>query len=230
MKGVRLYISGLHQTVSEQDLKELFKPFGQIKNVQIARCKELNYQSFCRGFAHFEINFSSQEAQIRCLFMYNGCKWKSRRIQLELAHPSFRDRRLAEIYENNQSMPRFSNLRKSTEVKNFMLIPLNIAGRSRNTQIEVFCGISRKFDHSDEEKKTSYTANHSEIHTSLSTETRNTENIKASTVRRHGLDTSHARDLKLIDFEQESFSKSMKKKCPDSDKQRNSISSNFFRD
>jgi len=231
MKVVRLYISGLHLTITEEDLKELFKPFGQIKKVQIARYKEPKYQTFCRGFAHFEINFPSQDSQNHCLHMYDGCKWKSRRIQLEIAHPNFKDRRLAERREDHLSIPYSSSRKKVVEVQSFSSDRLWIAGRARNTRIEVYCGSSIKFDCSDEQK-TSYTKSHLGINFSnfsLSNEARNTEIMRASTPRKLGRGPVRARDSDFIDFKQETFTKSVKKKSYYSDNKRISISSDFFR-
>ena len=227
---VRLYISGFHQAVTKKELKELFKPFGQVEKVQIARYKELKFQRFCRGFAHFEIKFASQDVQNHCLRVYNGSKWKTKRIQLEIAHPSFSDRRHAEICQDRNSALHYSNRTKYVEIQNFKCNHLNIAGRSRNTQVKIYCGgSSNAFECIDGGKEKICNTNHRSKNSSFSNDGKHAKSIRASTQKKPVSDTLSVCDFKFTDFELESFSKNMKKKGPQYEK-RISISANFFRE
>jgi RNA recognition motif-containing protein len=177
---VRLYISGLPRDVTEEDLKDLFKSFGQIEKVSFARFKDKHH--FCRGFAHFELRFSSDHDQNRCIRLYDGCEWKKKRIKLELAKAHFTERRQNEA-RNFQYSNLYTSLATQDDVKIqcFKNEPLIITGRVKNTCLKINPGNKSLIKHFNEKvsgERTS-TAPNTEAHDTFTTDLNNTSDHSA---------------------------------------------------
>ena len=189
----------------------------KLKKVQIARYKELKFQRFCRGFAHFEIKFASQDVQNHCLRVYNGSKWKTKRIE-KLSIPVLATRLHAEVCQDRNSALHYSNRNEYVEIQNFKCNHLNIAGRSRNTQVKIYCGGSSNLSMHRWRKGKICNTNHRSKNSSFSNDGKHAKNIRASTQKKPVSDTLSVCDFKFTDFELESFSKNMKKKGPQYEK------------
>jgi len=46
----------------------------------------------CRGFAYVEFTPTDDKALVRCLSLYNGCKWKGGVMAVHVAKPRFQQR------------------------------------------------------------------------------------------------------------------------------------------
>jgi RNA recognition motif. (a.k.a. RRM, RBD, or RNP domain) len=68
---VRIYVGGLAPTVSEEDLKERFKPFGDVKSSEVVWSKAVEDGRLLpgqgRGFGYVELVPKDEAALHRCL-------------------------------------------------------------------------------------------------------------------------------------------------------------------
>ncbi|BAT79944.1 hypothetical protein LR48_Vigan721s000200 [Vigna angularis] len=79
--AVRIFVGGLAETVSIEDLRSLFSSLGSVQAVQTIRTKG-------RSFAY--IDFHSDPKSLSKLFSkYNGCLWKGGRLRLEKAKEDY---------------------------------------------------------------------------------------------------------------------------------------------
>eukprot|EP01103_Thecamoeba_quadrilineata_P015672 TRINITY_DN5019_c0_g1_i2.p1 TRINITY_DN5019_c0_g1~~TRINITY_DN5019_c0_g1_i2.p1 ORF type:complete len:277 (-),score=69.49 TRINITY_DN5019_c0_g1_i2:75-905(-) len=70
---MRLYIGGLGETVTEQDLRKLFSPYGNIFSIDIRRTNPNDASSPCKGFAFMNINtFEDIQNLIGSQFTFRG--------------------------------------------------------------------------------------------------------------------------------------------------------------
>ncbi|RDX62643.1 Nucleolar protein 8 [Mucuna pruriens] len=79
--AVRIFVGGLGQAVSAEDLRSLFASLGTVKEVQTIRTKG-------RSFAY--LDFLADPKSLSKLFSkYNGCLWKGGRLKLEKAKEDY---------------------------------------------------------------------------------------------------------------------------------------------
>ncbi|CAJ1975652.1 unnamed protein product [Sphenostylis stenocarpa] len=79
--AVRIFIGGLGEAVSAEDLRSLFSSLGSVQAVQTIRTKG-------RSFAY--LDFLSDPKSLSKLFSkYNGCLWKGGRLRLEKAKEDY---------------------------------------------------------------------------------------------------------------------------------------------
>jgi len=87
--GVKLFIGGVSYDASEDDLREIFSAYGELKEVHIATDKETGRS---KGFAF--ITFSSKKEGITAIKELNGSEIHSRKITVQESKPNGgRDRR-----------------------------------------------------------------------------------------------------------------------------------------
>ncbi|KAG0173626.1 nucleolar protein 8 [Apophysomyces sp. BC1015] len=90
----RIYIGGLHESVTEDLLIDRFSKFGKITQLTVGKGSE----GQCRGFGHMTISTTSKQWQT-CLSTYNGAKWKGKNMRLEEARPDHVERKRKEEEE-----------------------------------------------------------------------------------------------------------------------------------
>lgn len=76
----RLFIGGISEDISEDDILKVFGQYGDIGGIEFLRHKDIAY-----------INFenTSDEKIKRCLAVYKKVKWKGRSIRVEYAKPNY---------------------------------------------------------------------------------------------------------------------------------------------
>ncbi|KAL4205219.1 hypothetical protein AMTRI_Chr01g136250 [Amborella trichopoda] len=74
----RIFLGGLGNTVTANDIVRTFSSLGQVHGVEIIRTKG-------RCFAYMDFNPSSQKALDKLFSSYNGCTWKGGKLRLEKA-------------------------------------------------------------------------------------------------------------------------------------------------
>ncbi|CAH9075572.1 unnamed protein product [Cuscuta epithymum] len=76
----RIYVGGLGQNVTEEDLKKTFSlpQLGFVQSVDLIRTKG-------RGFAYLDFIPTSDHSLLKIFSKYNGCMWKGGRLRLEKA-------------------------------------------------------------------------------------------------------------------------------------------------
>ncbi|KAG1174674.1 hypothetical protein G6F70_004666 [Rhizopus microsporus] len=79
--------SGLHSSITEDQIKERFSKFGTISNVQVAK----DCENLCRGFAHMNIETTTKK-WAQCLSVFKGSKWKGQEIKIEEAKMDYKER------------------------------------------------------------------------------------------------------------------------------------------
>ncbi|KAF7729466.1 hypothetical protein EC973_004446 [Apophysomyces ossiformis] len=104
----RIYIGGLHESVTEDLLVDRFSKFGTVIEASTGKGSE----GQCRGFGHMTISTTSKQWQT-CLSTYNGAKWKGKVMRLEEARPDHMERRRMEQeeYEKKAEKQRKRRLR-----------------------------------------------------------------------------------------------------------------------
>ncbi|XP_057524597.1 protein REPRESSOR OF SILENCING 3 [Amaranthus tricolor] len=81
----RLYVGGLGERVTEEDLRTTFSHLGSVRSVDIIRTKG-------RTFAYLNFLPSSDNSLPKLFSTYNGCMWKGGRLKLEKAKQHYIDR------------------------------------------------------------------------------------------------------------------------------------------
>ncbi|KAI8990967.1 hypothetical protein BDF20DRAFT_841940 [Mycotypha africana] len=84
----RIYIGGLHPSITEDQIVERFGKFGTVSNVDIAK----NVENECRGFAHMTIHTTPKQWE-QCISVYNNAKWKGHILKLEEAQMDWQERK-----------------------------------------------------------------------------------------------------------------------------------------
>ncbi|CDH48905.1 hypothetical protein RO3G_07180 [Lichtheimia corymbifera JMRC:FSU:9682] len=87
----RVYIGGLHSSVTDQLLHDRFNRYGTISSATVAKDDQGN----CRGFGHLTITTTPKQ-WAGCLSVYNGAKWKGMVMRLEDAKPDYKERKRKE--------------------------------------------------------------------------------------------------------------------------------------
>jgi len=76
MQGKKLYVGNLDYSVTDEDLKELFAPYGEVKYVKLIED---------RGFGFVEMGSQSEAEKARQAL--NGTKLKERALKIDEARP-----------------------------------------------------------------------------------------------------------------------------------------------
>jgi RNA recognition motif-containing protein len=76
MQGKKLYVGNLDYSVTDDDLKELFAPYGEVKYVKLIED---------RGFGFVEMGSQSEAEKARQAL--NGTKLKERVLKIDEARP-----------------------------------------------------------------------------------------------------------------------------------------------
>ncbi|XP_061344012.1 protein REPRESSOR OF SILENCING 3 [Gastrolobium bilobum] len=83
-RGVRIFVGGLGEGVSDEDLRRLFGSLGSVEGLQTIRTKG-------RSFAY--LDFLTDPKSLSKLFSkYNGCLWKGGKLKLEKAKEHYIER------------------------------------------------------------------------------------------------------------------------------------------
>ncbi|XP_065875184.1 protein REPRESSOR OF SILENCING 3 isoform X2 [Euphorbia lathyris] len=95
-KNVRIYVGGLGESVTSDDLCGTFSKMGvEIEAVDIIRTKG-------RSFAYIDFSHHSRDSLPKLFNTYNGCVWKGGRLRLEKAKEDYLDRMKREWDEDAQ--------------------------------------------------------------------------------------------------------------------------------
>ncbi|XP_050218275.1 protein REPRESSOR OF SILENCING 3 [Mercurialis annua] len=91
---VRIHVGGLGDTVTEDELHNLFSKLGLgFQSVEIIRTKG-------RSFAYIDFSPQSVSSLTKLFSTYNGCVWKGRKLRLEKAKEHYLDRMKREWAED----------------------------------------------------------------------------------------------------------------------------------
>ncbi|XP_023884781.1 protein REPRESSOR OF SILENCING 3 [Quercus suber] len=75
---MRIFVGGLGESVSAEDLQRMFGSLGVVERLDIVRTKS-------RSFAYVDFSPSSPKSLSKLFSTYNGCVWKGGRLKLEKA-------------------------------------------------------------------------------------------------------------------------------------------------
>lgn len=90
---VRLFVGGLPQGVTADDLRQRFRPFGEVQECVIAPPKVYGPDAvFPRSFGHVELLPQDEAALRRCISAYNGAKYKGSVLKVAHAHQHYAQR------------------------------------------------------------------------------------------------------------------------------------------
>lgn len=88
---MRLCVRGLSNQVTKADLHDLFKHYGSVTNVFIAK----DSAGQCRGFGFASIDFDEVSFS-KCASTLNAATWKASKLRIEKAGPDFPERLAAD--------------------------------------------------------------------------------------------------------------------------------------
>ncbi|XP_031261129.1 uncharacterized protein LOC116119327 [Pistacia vera] len=91
----RIYVGGLGEKVTSDDLMKIFSSLGDVKTVDIVRTKG-------RSFGYVDFFPSSDKSLSKLFSTYNGCVWKGGRLRLEKAKEHYLARLNREWAEDAQ--------------------------------------------------------------------------------------------------------------------------------
>ncbi|XP_043563828.1 nucleolar protein 8 isoform X2 [Chiloscyllium plagiosum] len=111
----RLFVGGLHHTVSENEIKERFSTFGAVTDVDLVFRKD-NEGNPIKTFGYININASERELK-QCISILNKSKWKGETLQVELAKECFLHKLAQErqVVAKNQFKQQVNNTTKVVE-------------------------------------------------------------------------------------------------------------------
>ncbi|KAJ2816552.1 hypothetical protein FBU31_006535, partial [Coemansia sp. 'formosensis'] len=78
---MRVYIGGLTQAVTDADVCSRFKPFGEVRSVELPLTAT---GEGCRGFGYVNMKITAAQWR-RCVSLYTGAKWKGGKLRIEEA-------------------------------------------------------------------------------------------------------------------------------------------------
>ncbi|KAF5725799.1 hypothetical protein HS088_TW23G00528 [Tripterygium wilfordii] len=78
----RIFVGGLGESVTSDDLRKVFASYGGIEALDIIRTKG-------RSFAYLDFSPSSDKSLPKLFSTYNGCVWKGARLRLEKAKEDY---------------------------------------------------------------------------------------------------------------------------------------------
>ncbi|XLS51535.1 hypothetical protein HN51_012212 [Arachis hypogaea] len=79
-KTVRIFVGGLAESVTKQDLHSLFSSFGNVEAVETIRTKGCSF-----AYLDFLPSPTDNKSLSRLFSKYNGCVWKGGKLKLEKA-------------------------------------------------------------------------------------------------------------------------------------------------
>ena len=91
MSSKRFYVGNLFNEVSEQDLKKLFKNFGQVDKIEIKQKNDVDGNVMTK-FAFVTVDNISDDNVVQCIKQNNNLKWKKQVIKVQVAQESFLSR------------------------------------------------------------------------------------------------------------------------------------------
>lgn len=91
----RLFVGGLFPGVTEDDIIERFKRFGEITGVEIKKKKTTDTASLGNTFAYIDLNITDENLA-KCFSLYNKTKWKGLSLRIQLAKEDFLKRLIKE--------------------------------------------------------------------------------------------------------------------------------------
>ncbi|XP_048403584.1 nucleolar protein 8 [Stegostoma tigrinum] len=111
----RLFVGGLHHTVSENEIKERFSTFGAVTDVDLVFRKD-NEGNPVKTFGYVNINTAETELK-RCISILNKSRWKGEMLQVELAKECFLHKLAQErkVAAKNQFKPQVNSVNKVLE-------------------------------------------------------------------------------------------------------------------
>ncbi|XP_038053993.1 nucleolar protein 8-like [Patiria miniata] len=110
----RLFIGGLHQDVTADDLQQRFGRFGSVTSVDV-RTKRDSQGQIVNVFAHMDINISETNFK-KCSSIYNDTKWKGHTMKVQVAKEDFLTKLANERKEAKENPePIRTKTRKQTE-------------------------------------------------------------------------------------------------------------------
>lgn len=95
MRMKRLFVGGLFPGVTEDDIIERFKRFGEITGVEIKNKKTTDTASLGNTFAYIDLNITDENLA-KCFSLYNKTKWKGLSLRIQLAKEDFLKRLIKE--------------------------------------------------------------------------------------------------------------------------------------
>ncbi|XP_072181936.1 uncharacterized protein [Diadema setosum] len=143
----RLFVGGLHQSVTEQEVRDRFSRHGTISSVEIKTKKDLRGNPV-KTFAYLDICLPESELK-KCMSTYNNAKWKGNVMQIQLAKESFLTKLNQERAEmtspsksevpEKSSSPSFravAEKRLSENLEKFGASDFNVKGKVPGTLVE----------------------------------------------------------------------------------------------
>ncbi|KAJ2345741.1 hypothetical protein GGH92_003920 [Coemansia sp. RSA 2673] len=82
---MRVYIGGLTQAVTDADVCGRFKPFGEVRSVELPLTAT---GEGCRGFGYVNMKITAAQWR-RCVSLYTGAKWKGGKLRIEEAKEDY---------------------------------------------------------------------------------------------------------------------------------------------
>ena len=117
MSSKRFYVGNLFDEVSEQDLKKLFKNFGQVDKIEIKQKNDVDGNLMTK-FAFVTVDNISDDNVVQCIRQNNNLKWKKQVIKVQVAQESFLSRLQRERSENDEASKKVENTRGSSALEN----------------------------------------------------------------------------------------------------------------
>ena len=108
MSSKRFYVGNLFDEVSEQDLKKLFKNFGQVDKIEIKQKNDVDGNLMTK-FAFVTVDNISDDNVVQCIRQNNNLKWKKQVIKVQVAQESFLSRLQRERSENDEASKKVEN-------------------------------------------------------------------------------------------------------------------------
>ncbi|KAJ2156461.1 hypothetical protein GGF46_005164 [Coemansia sp. RSA 552] len=94
----RVYIGGFGQAVTVDEVRNRFKPFGQVNSVDLPAAAA-GFET--RGFGYVSISITAAQWQ-RCVKVYTGAKWKGGQLRIEEAKEDYMTRLRREWAETKE--------------------------------------------------------------------------------------------------------------------------------
>ncbi|KAJ3693744.1 hypothetical protein LUZ60_009224 [Juncus effusus] len=94
----RIFIGGLGENVTTNDLKNIFNSLGKVNNVEFVRTNG-------RDFAYVDFKPESDKSLQKLFSIYNGCKWKGGKLRLEKAKEHYLTRLKREWEQDSVPVP-----------------------------------------------------------------------------------------------------------------------------
>lgn len=104
----RLFVGGLFPGVTEDDIVERFKHFGEVTDVEIKKKKTTDTASLGNTFAYIDLNITDENL-FKCISLYNKTKWKGFSLRIQLAKEDFLKRLIKERENGFAVKPKIKN-------------------------------------------------------------------------------------------------------------------------